>query len=64
MTTDTHRENACPGALMRRRQTWPPLIVTHGNERPCFSAPRPWVPQRWQRAFVHVEYARFSVHEA
>lgn len=62
MTTDTRIKNACPGALMRKRQTWPPLTVAHEIERPRFGAPRPWEPQRWQRMFVHVNYARFSVH--
>ncbi len=64
MNTETHRKGACPGALMRKRQTWPPLIVIYESKRPRFSAPRPWEPRRWQRAFVHVDDARFSVHEA
>jgi hypothetical protein len=63
MTTETHRENACPGALMRKRQTWPPPIA-HETRTPRFSAPQPWTPRRWRRPFVHVDYAHFFVQDS
>lgn len=60
-TTEIHRENTCPGALMRKRPTWPPRIA-HDTQPPRFSARRPWTPTRWQRAFVQADYAHFSLH--
>jgi|GEM_PF-4335342 len=40
----------CPGALIRKRQTWPPIDLMQESRTPPFTAPQPWQPRRWDVA--------------
>lgn len=47
-------KNPRPGALVRRRRTWPPFSPPHEVESPRFCAPQPWQPRRWDRVDLRV----------
>lgn len=51
MATETgNAKNPCPGALMRKRRTWPPIDPTFEIAPLRFNAPRAWQPQPWALA--------------
>ena len=46
-----------PGALIRKRQKWPPINLEQEIRTPPFKAPQPWQPRRWDLAQPVLELA-------